>query len=254
MEEAVVDILSHTNTATKAKGHPSFAEAYIRLRTKEERIYTDDELLNLPDISPQHRYYKEWKLRKKSAAKLKAWFEKKIKPLSILEAGCGNGWLSRYLSDIPLSKITGLDINKPELLQAKRVFGHVPNLQFQYGEIDAAPVKEEHYDRIVFASSVQYFPSLKQLLGTSLQLLKPGGEIHILDSPFYQQHEIKAAQERTNQYFSGIGFAEMAEYYFHHSLAELAPFHYSVLHKPGFINRYLLMNKNPFPWICIKKQ
>lgn len=254
MSEAVADILSHTNTKSKTKDEFSFEEAYIRLRTKEGRIYSDDELLRLPEIVTHHRYYNEWQLRKRSAEKLRTYFRKKNKPLTIQEAGCGNGWLSRFLSTIPLSRITGTDINKTELLQAKRVFGHVPNLQFICGDFNSAALMDKHFDCIVFASCIQYFSSLGELISSALQKLKPGGEIHILDSPFYQQNELAAARRRTAHYFSEIGFAEMADNYFHHSLEELQPFNISMLHKPGFISRYIWMNKNPFPWICIHKQ
>lgn len=253
MSEAVADILSHTNSESNTRDNSSFEEMYIRLRTKEGRIYTDEELLSLPDVPAQHRHYKEWKLRKRSAAKLKAYLEKKIKPLTILEAGCGNGWLSRFLSAVPLSKITGADINKTELLQAKRVFGHVPNLQFVYGEPNSAVLKDKKIDCFVFASSIQYFSSLRLTIQSALQQLNPGGEIHILDSPFYRQHELADAKERTRLYFLKEGVSELADCYFHHSIEELELFRHSFLFKPGFISRYLQLNKNPFPWICIKQ-
>lgn len=253
MVEPAIDLVNRSQSFIETNDTFCFEETYIRLRKKESRVYSDEELLRLPDIEATHPHYKEWKIRKKAAAKLRRYFERKNRSLTILEVGCGNGWLSRFLSSIPLSKITGTDINKTELLQAKRVFGHVPNLHFEFGGITTPALKDIRFDCIVFASSIQYFSSLREILLATAQLLKLDGEIHITDSPFYKEDQLNAAKERTNEHFRKMGFAEMAGYYFHHPLDELDGFDYSVLYKPGFTSSFLQMNKNPFPWICIKK-
>ncbi|MBI5858362.1 MAG: methyltransferase domain-containing protein [Sphingobacteriales bacterium] len=231
----------------------SFEESYIRMRQKEGRIYTDEELLQLPDISSGHRYYKEWLLRKKSCTRLKKYIEKKIRSVKILEMGCGNGWLSHCLSQIPGSEVTGADINRIELQQAKRVFKNVPNLQFVPGGINAAGIPDAYFDFVIFASCIQYFASLEELVRDAMRKLKDSGELHILDSPFYKPVETTAAAERTKEYFDRMGFPQMADSYHHHSLDELKQFDCKILYQPNFISRYLYRNKTPFPWICIKK-
>ncbi|MFN8290120.1 MAG: methyltransferase domain-containing protein [Chitinophagaceae bacterium] len=253
MAEPALNLISDLTPAAQDRAASSFEEVYIRLRSREGRIYTDEELLLLPQVFPRHRHYKEWKLRKTSAEKLKRYLEKKNRALSVLEAGCGNGWLSRFLSAIPLSNVTGTDINRTELLQAKRVFGHVPRLHFVAGGIEAAGIAGKLYDCVVFASSIQYFRSLKNVLEDTLPLIKPGGEIHILDSPFYRQEQLAAARAATKRHFIKSGFPEMTDHYFHHGLDELNGYSHSFLFQPGLFSRYIQMNKNPFPWICIKK-
>ena len=99
---------------------PDFEDLYIAVRQQEKRIYTDEQLQLLPDID--HLYYDELKIRKRSSERLIAYLEKKHKYLRILEVGCGNGWLSAKLSNIPNTKVTGLDINQLEIEQANRVF------------------------------------------------------------------------------------------------------------------------------------
>ena len=64
-----------------------FEKLYIRLREQEGRIYTDEELANLPDISETHSHYAEWRIRKGSSEKLTAYLQKKNNPLDILEIG-----------------------------------------------------------------------------------------------------------------------------------------------------------------------
>jgi ubiquinone/menaquinone biosynthesis C-methylase UbiE len=173
--------------------------------------------------------------------------------LNILEVGCGNGWMAHRLAEIPGSKVTGLDVNLTELQQAVRVFNHIPNLQFIYGDINANETDDTQYDFIVFAASIQYFPSLKEIITHAMRKLRSNGEIHIIDSNFYKPGEIGAAKERTANYYSDLGFPEMTKQYFHHSTDELNIFHFKTLYQPSFINR-LSNHKNPFPWLCIEKQ
>jgi SAM-dependent methyltransferase len=230
-----------------------FEQLYLAVRQKEKRIYTDEEVLQLPDVTKDHPHYLEWKMRKESCNRLKHHFEKRLSSLKILEVGCGNGWLARQLAEIPGSKVTGIDVNFAELQQAVRVFNYIPNLQFISGGSNAKELEDAQYDFIVFAASIQYFPSLEILINTALRKLKPKGEIHILDSPFYETGELNAAKKRTEGYFTNLGFPEMTAHYFHHTMAELDSFPNKILYRPSFINHRILNNKNPFPWFCLKK-
>ncbi len=230
-----------------------FEQLYTDVRHKEGRVYSDEEVLHLPDISGDHPHYAEWQLRKKSCDRLKSYFENRFGLLKILEVGCGNGWLSQQLASIAGYDVTGTDINLSELLQAERVFSHIPYLQFVYGGINGERIKDGGYDFIVFAASIQYFSSCKDIISQAMRKLKTNGEIHILDSPIYKPGELSSAKERTAKYYSDLGFPEMTEHYFHHSTNDLSLFHYKTMYRPSFINR-LSNNKNPFPWLCIKKQ
>jgi len=228
-----------------------FERQYISIRTKEQRIYTNEEVALLPDISPNHIHYTEWQIRKRSSQKLINYLRKKNKPLKIAEIGCGNGWLSAKLSDINNSTVTGLDINLTELKQAFKIFTDKTNLAFIYGDID--DLTSCSFDIIVFAASIQYFSSLQQIVSTSLSLLSPGGEIHILDTPFYKKKELKNAVERTKNYYTGLGHPQMSGYYFHHNMDELNAFEYERLSEENFMINKLLGRKVPFPWIRIIK-
>jgi SAM-dependent methyltransferase len=247
-----------TYQAAANKVHPGqatkflFEQEYIRLRSREGRIYTDDELQQLPEIAATHRYAEEWKIRKRSAEKLLQYFQQKNKACQILEPGCGNGWLSNFLAQDRRHIIKGVDINETELVQAKRVFVSQPNLRFICGSLDHPALTEEKYDAIVFASSIQYFESLQDVVKQCRTLLKPGGELHLLDSPFYQQQDLAAAIERTKKYFNEAGVPGMTAYYFHHSWEELAGLTYSILSKPASRFRLFKKNQDPFPWICIQ--
>lgn len=229
----------------------NFEKLYIAIRKKEQRIYTNEEVALLPDIAPHHIHYSEWQIRKRSSQKLINYLRKKNKPVKIAEIGCGNGWLSAKLADIENATVTGLDINLTELQQAFEIFDHKSNLGFIYGDIN--DLTSCTFDIIVFAASIQYFPSLIQILIAAKSFLKTAGEIHILDTPFYEKDELEYAIERTKKYYSRLGHPEMSGHYFHHSINELKAFEYELLSEENFIINKLLSIKVPFPWIRIIK-
>jgi ubiquinone/menaquinone biosynthesis C-methylase UbiE len=229
-----------------------FEKLYISLREKELRIFTDRGVRKLPEVSKTHPHFKEWKTRKNSCNKLLMYVKQKGHICNILEIGCGNGWLSAQLATVTCGEVTGIDINRIELKQAKEVFASRRNLNFVAADIRNGIPSDKKYDLIVFAASIQYFNSFKEIMNTALQYLTLQGEIHIIDSHFYFPEKIFPARQRTKKYFSEIGFPEMSDYYFHHGLRELQSFNYKVLYNPhSWINK-ISFRKNPFHWIVIK--
>lgn len=230
----------------------SFEEQYISLRKKEGRLFTDREVALLPQVAETYNLKKEWEIRRASCARLIKYLSKKEKPLTILEVGCGNGWLSGQLSKIPNAGVTGSDINGFELQQAERVFGRISNLQFVQGDLRKGILYKQKFDIIVFAASIQYFFSLQEITKAAFEHLKTDGEIHILDSHFYTDAEVDEARKRSSDYFSQLGFDGMENFYFHHALSDLANYKHSVLYHPNRIINKLCKQKNPFYWICIQ--
>lgn len=231
-----------------------FDQLYFSLRQKEGRIYTDEEVAALPFIYTSHPYYREWVMRKHSLKALTSYINNKKIFSNILEVGCGNGWLSSRIAKETHATVTGLDINSYELQQAERVFRNVPNLDFINGSLQTDQLQDEKFDMILFAASIQYFPSLKQIIQTAVDHLTLQGEVHIMDSPFYQAQETGAARQRTKDYFQGMGFASMAGHYHHHQLTGLDHFQYKILHHPNSWKNKLSIKKNPFYWIVIKNR
>src|SRR5689334_14021229 len=142
----------------------NFEEQYVALRRSEQRLYTDEQLQLLPDIEALHPHYREWQIRKGSCVKLMKCLRNKKRTLDILEVGCGNGWLCRQLSTIRRATVTGVDINNTELEQAKKVFAHLANVEFLCADISEQHIRHRRFDIIVFAASIQYFRSLKEIL------------------------------------------------------------------------------------------
>ena len=226
-----------------------FEDLYIDVRRQEKRVYSDCQLMFLPDIDPSHIHYKEWQTRKHSSQKLINYLSKKNKPLNILEVGCGNGWLSSKLSAIKNTEVIGLDINHIEIRQAQRVFKK-DNLEFVCDSFSPELFDGVKFDIVLFAASIQYFPSVKSVLQNAFKCLAAKGEIHIMDTPFYNPRDIDSAIQRAKEYFAVLDCPEMAAYYFYHSLSKLKQFNYKILANPaGILNR--ISKKDVFYWISV---
>jgi len=234
-----------------------FERIYLSLRQKEKRFYTDEQVKMLPGVTPDEKLKNEWSTRRISANKLTLYLQKKGTVGKILEVGCGNGWLANKLALDLSTEVLAMDVNEAELLQGARVFSS-EKLNFVYGDVFTIDLKQTRFDYIVLASSVQYFRNIQSVIERLLQLLKSGGEIHIIDSPFYRSvKQVLAAKKRSVDHFTGLGHPDMASHYFHHTLKEIGNFNYMVLEDPDSIistfRRRLFKTPHPvFPWIAIK--
>ncbi len=253
LSKKINGIFYYTNPA-----HQNFDEdTYLSIREKEGRLYPDRIVKNLPLIASDHPLKREWLIRKKSIDKLLSYFSK-LNGKIFLEIGCGNGWLSNRVASNTKNVVAGLDLNQHELIQAARVFGANENLYFVYGNIYENIFPAEIFDVIFFSSSIQYFPNLMEIICRAFYFLKPDGEIHIIDSFFYDGVELQKAAERTSKYFNKLGFPSAANYYFHRSWNELKTFNYKVVNKNNLSFQKILktftgINRIIFPWIIIKK-
>lgn len=230
-------------------------DLYLSVRAKEGRLYTDEVAARLPSISPAHPLAREWQARADSCLRLKHYLARTGRHLTILELGCGNGWLSGQLASLPNAQVWGLDLDSPELAQAARLFS-TSNLGFLAADIFSAPFPRPAFDVIVLASVIQYFPDLAALLHAMQPLLNPGGEIHLLDSPLYEPGELPAARQRTRTYYTALGFPGMAEFYFHHAFPDLQGYALHWLYRPRQLHirlaRGLGKVVSPFPWVCLR--
>lgn len=235
-----------------------FSNTYITLREKERRLYDDQTVEKLPEYNAgDENLFHEWMLRKASAEKLKEYCLHSFPNATILEIGCGNGWLCNFLST-ETNDVFGIDINLKELQQAGKLFYKENRVQFIYGDLFNSDFPENSINIIIFASSIQYFTDLAKILSFCRKLLTPNGEIHILDTHFYKEDEIQSAKERSKVYYQKIGLPEMNNYYFHHTDNELALFNPIQLYNPNSFNQKFknLTKKNssiPFPWFKILK-
>lgn len=235
-------------TSTEDK---TFEDNYIQVRSRENRIYDDSELKNLPNNSLRHQ--KEWILREESLSYFIKYIKTK-KNSNILEIGCGNGWLANQIVQNSEAEVYALDLNEVELQQGGRVFLN-NRLNFVYGNIfyDECNIFYDHFDLIYLAASIQYFPEINRLLNRLQSFLTVKGSIHIFDSPFYSKKERLKAQKRSLEYYIKIGIPLMSASYYHHTWEQLNGFNPKIIYNPSKWQQLIFKRKNPFPWISINK-
>lgn len=205
---------------------------YIAVRDAEKRVIDDTLLSKLPDYPGDLIHHQEWKIRSAAFNRFLKTIKRQGKRLNILDVGCGNGWMSARLYAAGHT-VTAVDLNMTELIQAERVFGTHQNLQWIYGDIIKHDIVNAPFDVVVFGASCQYFPDITALTDKVKGTLKENGSIHLLDSFFYADNQIKLARQRTMNYYSRIGFHEMSDHYFHHPS--------NVLTSLGYKKRYPLL-------------
>lgn len=235
----------------------SNSDLYLRVREKEGRLYSDEVVAHFPIASQTHPLWAEWRARAASAARLTEYLTRLPKPMTILDLGCGNGWLSNRAALVMGCRVMGVDFNPRELSQAARVFRENRRLAFVQADIFQAPFGERRFDLVLLASAAQYFSDLPALIRRLLALLSERGEIHLLDSPFYAPAEVAHAHERSQAYYTALGFPQMAAHYHHHGWETLSEFKPALLYDPhSALNRWrrrLRLPFSPFPWIRLRK-
>jgi SAM-dependent methyltransferase len=250
-------------------------KTYLEVRRREGRVFPDEVVRALPFVSKSNAYAKEWAWRRRSFHRflscckhLSALRGENVEwtdsdRMTILDLGCGNGWLANRLAENPDWDVWAVDVNEEELAQGARLFGR-ENLRFAYADFvsrNAVPggslpgtAFRDTFDLVVLAASVQYFPDLENLISSLKKCLKPGGEIHILDSPFYKNEEArKTAKWRTVEYYTQLGVPEMAAFYHHHLWADVEKLGGVDLNNRLEI-KFLQKIKwlAPFPWAVVR--
>jgi SAM-dependent methyltransferase len=232
----------------------AFEEQYLLIRDKEHRIFSIDEIRKLPEVNREHPHYQEWKIRQKSIDRF-LHFLKGKKMEHTLDIGSGTGFFAHMLTRY-CQNVAGVEVNFSELKQAVTAFENNERLKWFCVDIMQRKVfAAASFDLITFCCSFQYFPDVKEIIDTCFYYLKPGGSVHIIDTPFYDADEVEQAKKASQNYYQSMGFGELAQHYFHHSWDSLVPYD-PVVHyrkkKRSFLS-FFDGADSPFPWIELIK-
>ena len=197
----------------------SFAKEYFSLRQKEYRLPDDELLKKVPDVPANHPHASAWKMRKVGLNKLLLALKNELpKGGTLLDIGCGNGWMSNRIAEAGF-EVTAIDVTLAELEQAHRVFAR-PGLRFAFADLFTWQ-PDQSFNIALLASSIQYFAKPKELLEHLFAVNPDMKTVFISDSPFYSPREKSAAAKRSQRYYTDLGYPEMAANYHHHSLYDL---------------------------------
>ena len=222
---------------------------YIQARSLEGRILGDEQVSALPFTSTDYLHHEEWNLRRNSYKRLLSVLKRK-KPTTLLDIGCGNGWLVGNLAnELNYCQLSGIDVNQVELEQASKLFAGERSRFYFLDLIDNSFFDPESFDAIIFNASIQYFDNLSAIIAIAKILLKSKGILLINDSPVYTNDtDSEAARLRSEAYYKQLGVPDMAKNYFHHNTPELIKLGFRKYHSWTTI-----ITKCPFPLFIYSK-
>ena len=237
-----------------------FAEknrCYLDVREREGRVLSDEQVQQLPVYKgPNNQLRREWRWRNRSYRRLATYLGRRYarQEVRLLDLGCGNGWMAMRLAGLPQTEVWAVDINLPELEQGARVAAGQANIAFVFANILENTLPAGHFDTVVLAASVQYFQDLGALIAAIRRVLKTGGEIHIIDSPFYPDGAKRAvARSASAAYYQRVGVPEMADWYHHHLWSDLRELgRVQIMNSPLALLLQRLRWLSPFPWVRIR--
>jgi ubiquinone/menaquinone biosynthesis C-methylase UbiE len=112
---------------------------------------------------------------------------------SVLDIGCGSGWLSRRIAKlVPQGRVVGMDISDEMVRIARRHSNDQHNILFVVGEVAAIPWDSNFFTQAVSVESAYYWPDPAAGIKEIHRVLHPGAGAWILinyyrDNPYCHQ-------------------------------------------------------------------
>jgi len=195
-----------------------FGAEYARHRAAEGRGYEGDDLFRLPYLRTG-AHARQWRVRARS---FEAFLRQELRPravslgrpLRLIDLGAGNGWLSHRATleghsavalDIRDDAVDGLGAAAPFAERAPELFERV------VAPFEAIPLPSASLDLAVFNASLHYAVDLAAGLAEAARVVRPGGRVVILDSPFYRREQDGAAMVAEKRANAGRQFGDRAE-------------------------------------------
>ncbi|HUE79330.1 MAG TPA: class I SAM-dependent methyltransferase [Sphingomicrobium sp.] len=195
-----------------------FGAEYARHRESEGRDYSGDDLLALPYLRNGPLAH-QWAVRARS---FEAFLGRVVgpetarlgRPLTILDLGAGNGWLSYRLAllghrtvalDIRADSVDGLGAAEALVQRASA------KMECVRASFDAIPIEPDSVDIALFNASLHYSTDLEHTLGQAVQTVRRGGKVVVLDSPFYRRERDGLAMVTEKKAQADLQFGQRAD-------------------------------------------
>ena len=101
--------------------------------------------------------------------------------LKFLDVGCKNGrLLFKLASFLHNYEFHGLDIN-PDHIKKNEKKNKFDNVKFHCAPAEDMPLSNEYFDIVVCTNALHHFPQRVRALDEMHRVLKPGGELYLLE-------------------------------------------------------------------------
>lgn len=143
---------------------------------------------------------------------------------SVLDVGCGSGWLSRRLAKrVMEGRVVGMDVSDEMIRVARRTSLDFENVLYAAGEVREIPWEANFFNHAISVESAYYWPEPRAGVREIFRVLRPGGAAWILinyyrDNPHCHQwgpllavptHLLSA--EEWMEFFRATGFGEVEQ-------------------------------------------
>ncbi len=130
----------------------------------------------------------------------KGWRKKSVKILSetnpqlILDVATGTGDFAIECSQLNPTKIIGVDISEGMMTVGREKLKqlNLNNIELQYGNAETLTFNDNYFDGIVVGFGVRNFQNLEKGLSNLYRILKPGGQLIILEFSYPTNWLVKA--------------------------------------------------------------
>ena len=100
---------------------------------------------------------------------------------SVLDVGCGAGWLLRLLAEqVTEGRVVGMDVSDEMIRHARHNCADLPQVMAVPGSVDEIPWEDAFFTKAISVESAYYWPSPAAGLREVFRVLRPGGSAWIL--------------------------------------------------------------------------
>ena len=92
---------------------------------------------------------------------------------SLLDVGCGTGYLADILTKQKQARYCGVDLSD-EMIRVANGKG-IPSAEFLVGSADKLPYPDESFDIVTCSQSFHHYPYPEKAMQEAMRVLKPGG-------------------------------------------------------------------------------
>jgi SAM-dependent methyltransferase/uncharacterized protein YbaR (Trm112 family) len=166
-----------------------FINSYEKVRRSEGRGSTDPDFYrSLPyPTGLDKKTSRHWQLRARSYETLIQNILPRLnsrRPLTIIDVGAGNGWLSNRLASLGHDVVAiDLQVNEFDGLGCQKYYD--TSWTAVQAEFDRLPIADASVDLVVYNASLHYSEDLQRTLTEARRVLRPDGRISVIDSPFF---------------------------------------------------------------------
>jgi len=110
----------------------------------------------------------------KRADKLLSYIDTKVK-YDLLEVGCGDGAISKYIARKYPFEVIGVDIDPEMIRSADEGILDMPNIRFLEANATSLPFPDENYNIVLSFGMMHHVPYWREAVAEIRRVLKPGG-------------------------------------------------------------------------------